>query len=163
MASEITSLTIVYSTVYSGTDQRKHQSSASLAFVWGIHRWPVNSPHKWPVARKMFSLDDVIMDVMRLCIFIWKSPEFRGKWNGNYRCAWKPKEHIGRVDMRIGKVWHCTALHLESARNYDDVGQGVSQKATNRQSGWVKSRNHRHKILIYGQHSIAADFSATKS
>ena len=39
MASQITSLTIVYSTVYSGADQRKHQSSASLAFVRGIHRW----------------------------------------------------------------------------------------------------------------------------
>ena len=39
-ASEITSLTIVYSTVYSGADQRKYQSSASLAFVWGIHRGP---------------------------------------------------------------------------------------------------------------------------
>ena len=38
MASEITSLTVVYSTVYSDADQRKHQSSASLAFVWGIHR-----------------------------------------------------------------------------------------------------------------------------
>ena len=44
MASQITSLTIVYSTVYSGADQWKHQSSASLAFVRGIHR--VNSPHK---------------------------------------------------------------------------------------------------------------------
>ena len=60
-ASQITSLTIVYSIVYSGTDQRKHQSSASLAFVRGIHRRPVNSPHKWPVTRKMFLFDDVIM------------------------------------------------------------------------------------------------------
>ena len=61
MASQITGLTIVYSTVYS--DQRKHhQSSASLAFVWGIHRWPVNSPHKGPVTRKMFPFDDVIMN-----------------------------------------------------------------------------------------------------
>ena len=87
-ASEITSLTIVYSTVYSGPVERKHQSSASLAFVRGIHRWPVNSPHKcqwrgalafsliwaWtkpppppppphkgPVTRKMFPFDDVIM------------------------------------------------------------------------------------------------------
>ena len=48
MASQITSLTIVYTTVYSGPDQRKHQSSASLVFVRGIHRSPVNSPHKWP-------------------------------------------------------------------------------------------------------------------
>ena len=61
IASQITSLTIVYSTVYSDADQRKHQSSASLAFVWGIHRRPVNSPHKWPVTRKMFPFDDVIM------------------------------------------------------------------------------------------------------
>ena len=43
MASQITSLTIVYSTVYSAADQRKHQSSASLAFVRGIHRGPGNS------------------------------------------------------------------------------------------------------------------------
>ena len=61
MASQITSLTIVYPTVYSGADQRKHQSSASLAFVRGIHRGSVNSPHKWPVTRKMFPFDDVIM------------------------------------------------------------------------------------------------------
>ena len=38
MASQITSLTIVYSTVYSDADQRKHQNSASLEIVWGIHR-----------------------------------------------------------------------------------------------------------------------------
>ena len=61
IASQITSLTIVYSTVYSDADQRKHQSSASLAFVCGIHRGPVNSPHKWPVARKMFPFDGVMM------------------------------------------------------------------------------------------------------
>ena len=61
IATQITSLTIVYSTVYSGADQRKHQSSASLAFVLGIHRSPVNSQHKWPVTRKMFPFDDVIM------------------------------------------------------------------------------------------------------
>ena len=63
MVSQITSLTIVYSTVYSGADQRKHQSSASLAFVLGIHQWPVNSPQKWPVSRKMFPFDDVIMSL----------------------------------------------------------------------------------------------------
>ena len=61
IASQITSLTIVYSIVYSYADQRKHQSSASLAFVREIHRGPVNFPHKWPVTRIMFPLDDVIM------------------------------------------------------------------------------------------------------
>ena len=60
MASQITSLTIVYWTVYSGADQGKYQSLASLSFVRGIHRWPVNSPYKRPVTRKMFPFDDVI-------------------------------------------------------------------------------------------------------
>ena len=78
MASQITNLSIVYSTVYLGTDERKHQSSASLAFVRGIHRWPVNSPHKGPVTRKMFPFAGVIMCVkmfnivacdMSKCIF----------------------------------------------------------------------------------------------
>ena len=61
LASQITSLTVVYSIVYSGVNQRKHQSSASLAFVREIHRGPLNFPHKWPVTRKMFPFDDVII------------------------------------------------------------------------------------------------------
>ena len=69
-ASQIISLAIIYSTVYSDADEKKtHQSSASLAFVRGIHRGPVNSPHKWPVTRKMFPFDDIIMEK---------------KWQGNY-------------------------------------------------------------------------------
>ena len=62
MASQITSLTIVYSRA----DQRKHESSASLAFVRGILRWPENSPHKWPATRKRFPFDDVIMSKANL-------------------------------------------------------------------------------------------------
>ena len=70
MAPQITSLTIVYSTVYTGADQIKHQSSASLAFVLGIHRWSVNSPHKWPVTRKMFPFDDISMIKMKR-LWLW--------------------------------------------------------------------------------------------
>ena len=61
VASQIMSLTTVCSTVYSGADKRKHQSSVSLAFVRGIHRWMVNSPHNGPVMQKMFSFHAVIM------------------------------------------------------------------------------------------------------
>ena len=60
-AYQITGVSIVCSTVASGADQRKHQSSASLAFVRGIHLWPVNSLHKRPVTQKMFPFDDTIM------------------------------------------------------------------------------------------------------
>ena len=80
MASQIISLTIVYSAVYSDADQRKHQSSASLAFVRGIHRSLVNSLHKSPVGRKMFPLDDIM-----------KKSSFRVKsfQNENNRQTWE--------------------------------------------------------------------------
>ena len=63
IASQITSLVVVNSIVYSDADQRKHQSSASLAFVRG----PVNSPHKWPVTRKLFPFVDDIMTIENFC------------------------------------------------------------------------------------------------
>ena len=65
MASRITGISMVCSTFCSGTYQRKQQSSASLAFVWGIHRWPANYPHKGPVTRKMFPFDNVIMNSLQ--------------------------------------------------------------------------------------------------
>ena len=61
VASQITSVCIVCPFVSSGADQRKHQSSASLTFVRGIHPWPVNSPHKSPATGKTFPFYDVIM------------------------------------------------------------------------------------------------------
>ena len=87
VSSQITSLTIVYSTVtYTGADQKKHQSSASPAFMRGIHRRPVTSPHKWPITRKHFPFDDVIMG--------------RGvsmlEWSWNYTMStliYRPKHH----------------------------------------------------------------------
>ena len=66
MASQITSHTIIYPTVYSGADQREYQSSASPSFVRGIHRRPENSPRKGPATRKMFPFDDVIIFVLLL-------------------------------------------------------------------------------------------------
>ena len=104
MASQITSLTIVYSPVYSGTNQGKHQSSASLAFVWGIHRWPVNSPHKWPVTRKMFPFDDVIMNA---CEVILKG---MGKTDHNKTPQSVIRVHnswcmLGPVSLRLKLSW----------------------------------------------------------
>ena len=69
MPSQITGISIVYSTICSDVDQRKHQISTSLAFVRGIHRWPVNSPYKGPVTWKMSPFDDVIMTSCFFCCF----------------------------------------------------------------------------------------------
>ena len=74
MASQITSLTIVYSTVYSGADERKHQSSASLAFVRRIHLSPVNSPYKGPVMQKKIPFDDVIIKMVKSPCWLMHHP-----------------------------------------------------------------------------------------
>ena len=103
IATQITSLTIVYSIVYSGADQRKHQSSASLASVRGIHRWPVNSLHKWPVTRKMFPFDDVIMEFK---FFAWSSlTRFVGLWAGI-----QPAGECVPETPRWRRIWQCGSL-----------------------------------------------------
>ena len=66
MASLITSLTSVYSTVYPGAYQRKHQKLRVTGLCAGNSPGPVNSPHKWPVTRKMFPFDDVIMIIYHI-------------------------------------------------------------------------------------------------
>ena len=92
MASQITSLATVYSTVYFGTEQRKCQSSTSLALVRRIHRWPVNFPHKEPVTRKMFPFDDVIMVAKGMCL-------------GSYII-----QHVGRSLTHWDRVTHVWAM-----------------------------------------------------
>ena len=89
MASQITSLTIVYSSVYSGADQRKDQSSASLAFVRGIHRQPVNSLHKGPVTQKMFPFDDVIMEGCKPALLFEHLSQCQAN-HGIMSSIWKP-------------------------------------------------------------------------
>ena len=103
VASQITSLTIAYSIVYSDAGQRKHQSSASLAFVRGIHRGPVNSPYKWPVARKMFPFDDVIMNIVRMTPLVVIG-DVEGKLQ---RPQWRPWQSPWRL-LRFCDCFMCT-------------------------------------------------------
>ena len=114
IASQVTSLTSVYSTVYSGVDQRKHQSSASLAFVWGIHRGPGNSPHKWSITRKMFPFGDAII-ISRINI-IDKIGKMMGKiiivsyykYNGKKLCC----DGVF-IWMSINRMWLCHKNSME--------------------------------------------------
>ena len=79
IASQTTRLTIVYWSVYSGADQRKHQSSTSLAFVHGIHWWRMNSLHKGPVTlKKMFPFDYAIMTLLHAPL--WGNPQVTGRF-----------------------------------------------------------------------------------
>ena len=115
IASQITSFTIVYSTVYSDADQSKHQSSASLAFVCEIHRGPVNNPHKWPVTRKMFPFDDVINTPNHstiLCIF-----------HGIYSSKWTLERFIINASVSDG---HGDRSPLNSSLdNMDAISQTI--------------------------------------
>ena len=113
MASQITSLTVVYSTVYSGADQSKHQSYASLAFVRGIYRWPVNSPHKGKVTRKMFPFHDVIM-LHDYFIGTWEIKPWKSKcgciiWMDN-SCIYNHKKTEHNETMRI--FWGICYIHF---------------------------------------------------
>ena len=111
--SQITGVLIVYSTVCSGTDQRKYQSSASLAFVRGIHRWPVDSPHKGPVTRKMFPFNDVIMSLPRYHRIRWMDGHvkltFRAKFDtGNGPLTkWRLIPNDAHSFLILGKLTHC--------------------------------------------------------
>ena len=108
IASQITSLTIVYSTVYSDADQRIHQSSASLAFVRGIHRRLVNCPHKWPVTRKMFPFDDVIMHVVTCVNFM--SFQYR---NPLYKDNTGLMENINEISLIVLHTHMCMLNFLK--------------------------------------------------
>ena len=83
MASQITSLTVVYSTVYSGPAQRKHQSSASLAVLRGIHRSPVNFPSQMASYAEMFPFDDVIMPQWNTKAFIVHRQNYGYWWHSS--------------------------------------------------------------------------------
>ena len=123
MASKIISLTIVYSIVHSGADQRKHQSSASLAFVRGIHRWTVNSPLKCPVTQKMFPFDDVIRnyvvpgDLYSACLLFFCLHERNPK--SVLFC-------ISKIEFVFGNKYQCkliTPLPLQFSTGYVIINQ----------------------------------------
>ena len=141
MASQITGLTIVYSTVYSGVDQRKHQSSASLAFVRGILRWPVNSPHKWPVTRKIFPFDDVIMELKNHLVWF---PSLTAKyWQMNWIsegeiclsvCDLSYDWFIMQVNLTLSLL---SPKHFRISRSILDIAVDVSAPCVARSSAVV--------------------------
>ena len=114
MASQITSLKIVYS----NADQRKHQSSASLAFVRGIHWWLVNSPHKGPVTWKMFPFDHII-----LRLHLNQGPSYN---NGTVNANWQSDILSGRILIHNNICWHFKNSYskhntIDSSENILDV------------------------------------------
>ena len=129
IASQIISLTIVFSTVYLDTDQIKHQSSASLAFVRGIHRRPVNCPDKWPVTRKMFPFDDAWING-------WVNNREAGDWR-RYRA------HCDVIVMSIFVGFKMILGHVYQPHDVIQNGRRDLEKISSDQSFW-----HCYKIFL---------------
>ena len=146
IASQITSLTIVYSTVYSDADQRKHQSSASLAFVRGIHRGPVNSPHKWPVTRKMFPFHDVIMELVLSFIHILIS----------VKPYWKGQDIVQSVSLTLfygkqNRVSLPIPIYVHTSVRVNGLGHHCLKLLCVAHSVPRQIRNHVHHIVYMAQ------------
>ena len=178
MASQITSPTIVYSTVYSGAHQRNHQNFASLAFLRGIHWWPVNSPHKRPVTRKIFPFDDVIMwnfdqhltSLFSCCL------EYRFVLDrvisriDHIRVVKGYVKHIRYVTYYIASLWWLENGPLEMV--VDNVPNGINpaSAARYRRPYWMTSSDpqRRHKVidtksdvLVSNEGKVVAKFRPT--
>ena len=90
-----------FATVCPGADQITHQSSASLAFVRGIHWWPVDSSHKLPIRRKMFPFGDVIMAMHD---HRWSVPSRLSRWNRS-GCGCDMKFNRQKLFKKAPKAW----------------------------------------------------------
>ena len=162
IASQITSLTIVYSIVYADADQRKHQSSASLAFVRRIHRGPVNSPHKWPVTRKMFPFDDVIMKLLKLIRILGafryhlQIPNFQIccsffllTWMGTNLVEWHA------VFGRLSRIRVQHGHHLQNIHNRHLISRGGHVDGLVQDCSYYSlALSHRCEVFLYVQGSV---------
>ena len=115
MASQITNLTIIYLNVYSDADQRKHQSSASLAFVRGIHRRPVNSPHKEQVTRKLFPFDGVFM-------------KMANQWQYRCECPYKLRKLQRRIQSAIVDINYYQLIRETFKATLDTSGSPIESQ-----------------------------------
>ena len=137
MAHRITSLTIVYSAVYSGIDQRKHQSSASLGVVKGIHRGPANSPHKWPVTRKKTSI-------------WWRHHEYK---NHELVASWSPLPFPSFTTPQRSNTTRVPLVHSRNgwawrhAIEYDSYDQLYWTKRL-LYASYIDVSLHRHRCLV---------------
>ena len=124
MASQISASPLFTQSFIQGQIKKKYQSSASLAFVRGIHRWPVNSPHIWPVTRQMFPFDDVIMS------HLYHGWQLEGRflyWNVplcSYQCTRHPTTGSMLATTRMIYnmfhticIWACCALSCLGLKN----------------------------------------------
>ena len=92
----------------------KFNPFSSLAFVRGIHRWPVNSPHEGTVTRKMFPFDEVIINALRK------------KKRGNVK--YTVMFIFGTVNVRLTRACSCHGVEICLASKWRDDSKYIYQK-----------------------------------
>ena len=170
MASQITSLTIVYSTVYSGADQNKHPNSSSLASMRGIHRWPANSPHKGPVTRKMFPFyyvnmtqysfigyDSAIGFLIALDAIFSRQVDLvdssATSWSFSWpHCRGPRTSDTTRADSRFAPSQWETALLCSDVFHW--LGASLESALRNTYKYWTGKNTGKHTLLEIGKHDI---------
>ena len=163
MASQITRPTIVYSTIYPAADQRKHQSSAWLAFVRGIHRWPVNFSHKGPVTRKMFPFDDVIMLWHGTGWFPSGSPHW---YSGDHKIVHVPVKQYWWI---WANIYESRGSNMNRLYNHSYKHNGTVRIFIINPFTWTGDKissfhKWRHMIFMASHNrNISIDFSTAKS
>ena len=128
MVSQITCVSIIWSIICSGADERKHPSSASLAFVREIHWWPMDSPHKGPVTRKMYPFGNVIMVLFQ----IW--------WILKYGFSWRIFVNLENAAEMVSPVTFITVVELLLNFYYYGVMCKISKRITNWAIKYGKTR-----------------------
>ena len=145
MACQVTSLRVVYSTVYSDADKRKHQSSASLAFVWGSHR------DRWIPAQRASYAENVSI-WWRHHAWYWvyavKVPFMRktSQWRHNGRDSvsnHQPRECLlNRLIRSRSKKTSKLRVTALCARNSPETGEFPAQRASNAENVSIWWRHH---------------------
>ena len=167
MLSQITGVSNLHSTVCCCADQRKHESSSSLAFVREIHRSPVDSPHKGSLTRKMFPFDYVIMVTIPTIVLCMLSV-----CNLHKSCLWMNSlrwRHNGLDSVSNHQPHDCLHNHLFRRRskktsklrvtglcagNSPGTGEFSAQMASNAENVSIPWRHHvmlscYQNVLVY--------------
>ena len=165
MTSQITSLTIVYSTVYSDADQRKHQSSASLAFVWGIPRTKGQLRGKffhlmtssWYFS--IFSGEFIICALPEFYSRQGKSPARTNKYSDVYCCDILVIELCHAFRGRIWIVWCVPYVYLDIC---GENAKTKNQSASSSFSTWYINTRYaaifRYQFISRNTNSIGDSF-----
>ena len=170
MAFQITGVSVACSIICLGADQRKHQRSASLAFVRGIYRWPMDSPHQGLITRIKSPFDNVFMWTTAMAIFLWYNlglkpdDDFASPMRSRHLTSEKNLATGFMMTSSNGNIFCFTGPLCGEFTGYRWIPRTktgslmfslicawINRWVNNREAGdWRRNRAHCDVIVIYG-------------